>query len=356
MYHQSVTYALGYFLTMTGIAGFLAVFLVARNSGRCAMNERLMAVHGRFVNKILDTTQSALNSILGTRETIHEAMAKVVSGVEKSQRNNERPRSQYDYVVKELTDAVWVFDVTTESMHDLINTFVQSNIGDVINSELVLEPRVFNCIAAATAIFAQHRIIKHDGLEMTMTNQVGPCVVNLDLVRFRQVLANGFGNACKVTCNGRVDFRICWASPGREAIEFIIEDTGPGLMGVDPEKLFEEFERGAQAKSVKAETASTGLGLTISRKIAVAFGGSLHLEDRGAMEGVQGARFVFRLPASVIVGRTAGEVCDAGDTSTRKAAALGLTDDEVKCDGEYSRSSNVAVVPTRRRVVIDGAL
>jgi signal transduction histidine kinase/CheY-like chemotaxis protein len=211
------------------------------------------------------------------------------------------PESQHMCVasVTELAEAVSVLDATAGSMYDLINSFMDFNQLNVC--DLSLNTRTCDCIAVAATVFAQHRIIHRDHVDMAMTNELGPCAMELDLVRFRQVLSNGFGNSCKVTESGYVNLRICWSSPAHEAVDFIIEDTGPGLMGVDPEKLFKEYERGAQAKSFKAETASTGLGLTISRKIAVAFGGSLHLEDRRARDGVQGARFVFRLPSARMI-------------------------------------------------------
>ena len=64
----------------------------------------------------------------------------------------------------------------------------------------------------------------------------------------------------------------------------IIEDSGPGLRGVDPEQLFESF--------YSTKSKGMGLGLPISRSIIDAHQGKLWCEP---CEG-HGARFVLMMP------------------------------------------------------------
>ena len=65
-----------------------------------------------------------------------------------------------------------------------------------------------------------------------------------------------------------------------------VQDEGAGVAADDRERIFERFERGAQA-----EPGGVGLGLAIARELARQMGGDLVLD-----EGPAGARFVLWLP------------------------------------------------------------
>jgi two-component system sensor histidine kinase KdpD len=77
----------------------------------------------------------------------------------------------------------------------------------------------------------------------------------------------------------------------QEGHQVIIEvnDAGPGLPAVAPEKLFEPFERGSAESSVSG----VGLGLALARRIVEAHGGSISAGPRSP----RGAAFSIRLPA-----------------------------------------------------------
>jgi signal transduction histidine kinase len=69
------------------------------------------------------------------------------------------------------------------------------------------------------------------------------------------------------------------------AAEVIIADDGPGVPPKDRERIFQRF--------ITTRPGGNGLGLTTSREIAEAHGGSLQLLD-----SPQGATFAVRLPAA----------------------------------------------------------
>ena len=69
-----------------------------------------------------------------------------------------------------------------------------------------------------------------------------------------------------------------------------VDDAGPGLSGLDPERLFEPFVRGDPSRN--RGTGGTGLGLAIVRAIATRHSGTTTLADRD--EG--GARATVTLP------------------------------------------------------------
>lgn len=75
---------------------------------------------------------------------------------------------------------------------------------------------------------------------------------------------------------------------GRTA-ELEVLDDGPGIAPEDRERVFLRFQRLGGAR--RREHGGTGLGLPISRDIAIAHGGSLHVADSD-----KGARLLLRLP------------------------------------------------------------
>ncbi|GAA2438995.1 hypothetical protein GCM10010191_62890 [Actinomadura vinacea] len=82
--------------------------------------------------------------------------------------------------------------------------------------------------------------------------------------------------------------RVAVGSDGERAL-LMVADDGPGIPPEERERVFQRFQRLAQG--AHRDTGGTGLGLPISRDIAIAHGGSLFVGDCPA-----GARLVLRLP------------------------------------------------------------
>ena len=72
-----------------------------------------------------------------------------------------------------------------------------------------------------------------------------------------------------------------------------VADNGIGISRQDQERLFQRFARGTDR--LVAERPGTGLGLYLSRGLAVQMGGSLQLLSS---EPGKGSTFVVRLPAA----------------------------------------------------------
>jgi signal transduction histidine kinase/CheY-like chemotaxis protein len=121
------------------------------------------------------------------------------------------------------------------------------------------------------------------------------CDYEGDPVRIRQIILNLLSNAVKFTHSGEVELRaeLLTASPvpGEIAdVQFAVRDTGIGISAEKQEKIFQSF---AQADgSITRLYGGTGLGLTISRKLAQLMGGSIELSSVAG----QGAEFRVTLP------------------------------------------------------------
>ena len=114
-----------------------------------------------------------------------------------------------------------------------------------------------------------------------------------DIGKLRQILFNLVSNAVKFTDRG--DVRIAVALQGQPdddplRLRFTVRDTGRGIAPDALERIFDAFQ---QEDTQTARThGGTGLGLTISRRLAGLMGGHLTV----ASQRGQGATFTLHLP------------------------------------------------------------
>jgi adenylate cyclase len=114
--------------------------------------------------------------------------------------------------------------------------------------------------------------------------------LNADPMRLKQILLNLLSNACKFTKEGEVALRVRKVADGRDWVELAVADTGIGLSAEQQAKLFQVF---TQADSLTARRyGGTGLGLTLSRKLARMMGGDVTVTS----EPGKGSVFTVRLP------------------------------------------------------------
>lgn len=121
-----------------------------------------------------------------------------------------------------------------------------------------------------------------------------PDVVIADPTRFRQILLNLLANAVKFTKEGSVLLRAASVNRNTAAdLHFQIIDTG---IGIPPEKRSLIFEPFSQAdRSITREFGGTGLGLTISSRLAEQMGGRIWVET----EIGRGSNFHFAVTVPI---------------------------------------------------------
>ena len=123
-----------------------------------------------------------------------------------------------------------------------------------------------------------------------------------DDLRFRQILLNLLGNAVKFTGEGSVGVYLRVTDAGRLEVE--VRDTGIGIAPERVDRIFDQFQQADV--SIARTYGGTGLGLTISGKLARLLGGELRVES---VEGV-GTSFFLCLPL-VAVARDAMPVVES---------------------------------------------
>ena len=121
-------------------------------------------------------------------------------------------------------------------------------------------------------------------------------MVNGHDLRLGQIVTNLIENARSFVPEkgGRVSIRL---SRSKDRVKATFEDNGPGIQAEDINRIFERFY--TDRPDGESFGQNSGLGLSISRQIAEAHGGSLIAENlTDPKTGVtSGARFTLSLPA-----------------------------------------------------------
>jgi PAS domain S-box-containing protein len=168
---------------------------------------------------------------------------------------------------------------SAQALLKLLNDILDLSKIDAGQLDLSAEPSnirhdITQCVRLMTPAAEQK------GLELKVTfADTFPVTVLIDSLRFRQVLFNLLGNAVKFTSEGSVSVTLAETvgRSRRRTLEVKVADTG---VGIAPERKAAIFDAFVQADaSVSRRFGGSGLGLSISRSLAVLMGGTISLES-----------------------------------------------------------------------------
>ncbi|MEM6974308.1 MAG: ATP-binding protein [Pseudomonadota bacterium] len=172
----------------------------------------------------------------------------------------------------------------------LIDDLLDSTRLDTMDFDLVERPfLVCDVVREATQIILPE--VRKRGL----TIEKAPAQISLpsvvgDAVRLKQVLLNLLNNAVKFTDSGRITVGLEATLIGETArLGLYVEDTGIGIAPQDFERIFEQFEQ--LERDGARPSVGVGLGLSISRRIIGAMGGTLTVSSTPSL----GSRFTIDL-------------------------------------------------------------
>ncbi|WP_148044200.1 ATP-binding protein [Sinomicrobium pectinilyticum] len=116
-----------------------------------------------------------------------------------------------------------------------------------------------------------------------------------DPFRIKQILTNLIGNAYKFTEKGHIRIKagVLEKYSNTYRVRIDVEDTGIGIQKDKQEIIFNEFTQAESA--IEKKYGGTGLGLTISKKLATLLNGTLELRSA---EG-KGSNFTLKIPLQV---------------------------------------------------------
>ena len=179
---------------------------------------------------------------------------------------------QYDYLKK--------VDISAKSLLGIINDIldfskIEAGKLDMESVDFQLEDTLDN-ISTLVGIKTQEK-----GLELLFkTDPSVPSALVGDPLRLGQILINLSNNAVKFTDSGEivVSTELIKKDNAQVTLKFSVIDTGIGMTAEQAAKLFQPF---AQAdSSTTRKYGGTGLGLTISKRLAEMMGGEIWVESQ----------------------------------------------------------------------------
>jgi signal transduction histidine kinase/DNA-binding response OmpR family regulator len=188
---------------------------------------------------------------------------------------------QNDYLSK--------IDVSAKSLLGIINDIldfskIEAGKLDMESVDFQLEDTLDN-ISTLVGIKTQEK-----GLELLIkTDPSVPTALVGDPLRLGQILINLSNNAVKFTDAGEivVSTELVKKDGAQATLKFSVQDTGIGMTAEQSAKLFQPFSQADSSTTRKY--GGTGLGLTISKRLAEMMGGEIWVESNPG----QGSTFSF---------------------------------------------------------------
>ncbi len=249
----------------------------------------------------LDELAASFNTMAARLEVVEDTRRRLLTDLAHEMRT---PLATCTAYLEALDDGVatWGPETSTVLFQQVDRlSRLAADIDDVSRAEegrLSLDPRrvpVARLLDAADATMRARFVEKGVGFDVAADAAPG-AVVRVDALRMGQVLTNLLDNALRHSVvGGAVE-----VAPRVDGYEVVVRvtDDGDGIAAEQLPHVFERFYRGDTARDRKER--GSGIGLTISRAIVDAHGGSLTARSAGAGRG---ATFEVRLPLDP-VGRT----------------------------------------------------
>lgn len=153
------------------------------------------------------------------------------------------------------------------------------------SAKIHLEKIPFNLVSEVNKVVQMHELkMRQKNLKFIL--DISPNIPNFvigDSFRLCQILNNLMSNAIKFTSSGEIKLSISLSSRdlNRIKLEFRVSDTGIGIRREQQKYLFNPFTQADS--SITKKYGGTGLGLTISRRLAQLMNGDIQVESEFGM-------------------------------------------------------------------------
>ncbi len=236
--------------------------------------EAASRIKAEFVANMSHEIRTPLTAILG--------FADILQG-------EELPREQHQEYLE-------IIRRNGEHLLTIINDIL--DLSKIEADKLTIEQVAFSVPQLISEVASLMRV-RAKGKNLDLDVAYGPGVPERlvsDPVRLRQILVNLVGNAIKFTEVGGVRLIVSMIPPGEgdATVQFEVADTGIGMTSEQIDRLFKPFSQADS--STTRHFGGTGLGLTISKRLAKMLGGDIVVES----EPGRGSRFSVTIDAGFV--------------------------------------------------------
>jgi len=155
------------------------------------------------------------------------------------------------------------------------------DISKIESDRLTLEEKNFSLVQAIDDSLQMHDAAAH-AKGLSLSRDISPILPDLlcgDAMRLKQILINFVGNAIKFSERGQIDVRARLVEQDKLSLMLRLEVSDQGI-GIGPEQRVKLFHAFTQADdSMTRKYGGTGLGLIISKRIALLMGGDAGVES-----------------------------------------------------------------------------
>ena len=183
---------------------------------------------------------------------------------------------------------------------DMVNDLL--DLAKVEAGRIKISPAWFQMVDLFSALRGMFRpIIQMEAVALIFEEPQDIPRLYTDHKKLSQILRNYVSNALKFTSEGEV--RVSAERVGSNHVRFAVKDTGIGIAKEHQAALFNDF---VQIDSpIQKRLRGTGLGLSLSRKLALLLGGEVAVES----ELGQGATFSITIPVRLPGHELEADVC-----------------------------------------------
>jgi signal transduction histidine kinase len=172
-------------------------------------------------------------------------------------------------------------------LSDMVDALINEALADAM--DITLRRESIDFVSLVREVLDANLPLADRKLQKIDIDSASPARVYSDPDRLREAVDNLVSNAIKYSpTGGRIEVSV-GEHEGQAVLR--VRDNGPGLLPDDTRRLFGRFQR-LSAKPTGGE-ASTGLGLSIAKKIVDLHHGEIFAESDGAGRG---STFVIQLP------------------------------------------------------------
>lgn len=241
-----------------------------RLAAQWARLQRANAFKSEILGTVAHDLKNPLGVILGRTEMLTEMITHAASSAE-----------SINAQISHIRDSA-------KRMASMVDNLITDAMADAL--DITVRPELVDVVALVNEVAATNQPLAEAKQQAIMVAAPANCLVSCDADRIREAIENLVSNAVKYSpLGGRIELLVM-RTDGETQVH--VKDEGAGLSPEDMGRIFERFQR-LSAKPTAGES-STGLGLSIAKRIVELHGGTIHAESAGPG---QGTTFTIRLPA-----------------------------------------------------------